>query len=390
RFKLENFVSSGYLLIAAAVLGLLLSNLPTHQAVDSFINTTFDYHFFRFTVDNIVEEGLLTIFFLNVGLYLKHEFIFGPFNNPKKAALPIIAATGGVIVPTVIFTIVALSTSNSEIMSGWAIPSVTDIALSLAVLSFAIGKIKSASSSHIKTFLMTLAVADDIFGIIIIALFYSKTLYLPNLFFSILLVAVWSIFSRFDPKAKWLILAPVAILSWLFMLESGVHTAIVGVLLGFTVNSSPKKGNWKSRIVKYEKISALVSGLIVLPVYIFFKMNINFAEIFGNLVSQSSSSHSNQMPVLMLAIVLGLLIGKPFGIITFSRVSNRFTPFKLDKSISSRSLSGIGALAGIGFTVSFLIADLSYASSVTVAAARLAIIIGSLISAAIGFAIFKR
>ncbi|MDR2799097.1 MAG: Na+/H+ antiporter NhaA, partial [Bifidobacteriaceae bacterium] len=385
--KLEQFANTGYLLIAAAVLGLLISNLPTYQGFQNISNAIIQIPFLHISIENFVEEGLLAIFFLNVGLDLKHEFIFGPFNNPKKAGLPIIAAAGGVILPASIFAIIIFATSNYDLLSGWAIPAVTDIALSLAVLSFATPKIKRNEKSHIRTFLMTLAVADDIFGIMIIALFYSHTLNLPNLLFSLTGVVIWSAFTRFDAKGKWFILIPIAILSWYFMLESGVHTAIIGVLLGFTVNSAPKKGNWKSRIVKYENLTALFSGLFVLPIYIFFKMKINFSEIFNNILN---GQNGQQLSILIIAVFTGLVIGKPLGIICFTKFTNRFTSFSLEKSITNADLYSIGFLAGIGFTVSFLIADLSYLAAITISAARLGIIIGSLISAIVGFLIFRK
>ncbi|MDR3116939.1 MAG: Na+/H+ antiporter NhaA [Bifidobacteriaceae bacterium] len=381
--KLTKFVNSGYLLIFAAVLGLVLANLPTYNIFDEFSKYQIHLPFYmNLSVENLVEEGLLTIFFLNVGLDLKHEFLFGPFNDKKKALLPIISAAGGVIVPALFFLSIVFFAGQFQVLaSGWAIPSVTDIALSLAVLSFILLKKFNDSDKLFvkssKTFLMTLAVADDIFGILIIALFYSRSVNFIYLFFALIFVCVWRLFSQFDSSFKWLILVPLGLAAWYFTFKSGVHTAIIGAILGFTIAAAPKKNNWKSRIVKYRDFTSVISGLFVLPIYIFFKMKINFIEIF-NTVLYSETSYS--VIIVIAAIAMALAIGKPAGIMLFTYISDRWTPFTLESSLNLKNIWSISCLAGIGFTVSFLIADLSFISPIIILSARLGVIIGSLLS----------
>ncbi|MDR3128347.1 MAG: Na+/H+ antiporter NhaA [Bifidobacteriaceae bacterium] len=407
--QLNKIVNGGYFLIVAAILGLFLANLPSFEIFTYLAHLPLPLPFnINLNLESGVEEGLLTVFFFNVGLDLKHEFIFGPFNNPKRAGLPVIAALGGVIVPAIIFLSVVVLTGQNSLIQGWAISSVTDIALSLSVLSFAInylvknpkiltnlqnnkvnlqGNVMRLKINKIRTWLMTIAVADDIFGIIIIALFYSRTVNLINLLFCLTSLLIWAAGTRFDSSAKWVLLIPCALFAWYFMLKSGIHTAILGVLLGLTVSTKKQVNNWKSQIVKYRDLTFLISGLVVLPIYIFFKMRINFWQIYNNILY---SQNSKEIIFVMLAIILGLVLGKPLGIILFTFLANKFTAFSLPKDITIKHIIGIGFLAGIGFTVSLLIADLSFISTIIVSASYLAVIVGSVISGIIGYLFFVK
>ncbi|MDR3151881.1 MAG: Na+/H+ antiporter NhaA [Bifidobacteriaceae bacterium] len=391
--KSIKFVNSGYLLIFAAVLGLVMANLPTYNIFTQFSEHQIYLPFYiNLSMEKLAEDGLLTIFFLNVGLDLKHELLFGPFNNKKKAVLPIISAAGGVIVPALVFLFIVFFTGQFQIFaSGWAISSVTDIALSLAVLSFIFSKnnskIDKLSAKSSKTFLMTLAVADDIFGILIITFFYSRSVNFIYLLFAFIIVCVWRFFSRFDSSFKWIILVPLGLAAWYFTFRSGVHTAIIGVVLGLAIISLPKKGNWKSRIVKYRDFTDIFSKIFVLPIYIFFKMRINFFEIFNDILNSQISQSAG---LVLVAIAAALMIGKPLGIFSFTYIFNRWTPFVLEKSLNLKFLLGVSCLAGIGFTVSFLIADLSFISPIVVSASRLGIIIGSVFSGFFGYLVFKK
>ena len=327
-------------------------------------------------------DGLLAVFFFLVGLELKREFVSGDLRDPAKALVPVAAAFGGVAVPAVLYTVVNLSSPLT--LRGWAIPTATDIAFAVAVLAI----IGSHLPSALRIFLLTLAVVDDLIAIFIIAAVYTSGVnWLPLALFLVpagLFTYLAQRHRRFFAQrtwAPWLILLPLGIVAWACMHESGIHATISGVLLGFAIpviRSDHKPGPGLAEIFEH-RYRPLSAGFAV-PVFAFFAAGVDFGGKEG-LVSSFSS------PVTM-GIIVGLVLGKPIGIVATTWLVTHFTRAELDDDIAWIDLIGVGILAGIGFTVSLLIGELSFGAGSAdrgfakvgiLAASALATILASLI-----------
>jgi NhaA family Na+:H+ antiporter len=295
-------------------------------------------------------DGLLAIFFFVVGLELKREFVAGDLRDPRRAALPILAAVGGVVVPAVIYVLVTFRTPGA--LEGWAIPTATDIAFALAVLAI----ISTHLPSGMRTFLLTLAVVDDLIAVTIIAIFYTSDLELLPLVGTLVPLGLFALLVQKRIRSWWLLL-PLAVLTWVLMHESGVHPTVAGVLLGFTVPvirsraaGGPDAGPGLAEHFEH-RIRPLSAGFAV-PVFAFFAAGVEIGGLDG-------LGDSLADPVA-LGIVLALVVGKPLGIVGTTWVAARFTRASLDDELSWFDVVGLGLLAGIGFTVSLLIGDLAF------------------------------
>ncbi|KAA9393163.1 Na+/H+ antiporter NhaA [Kocuria coralli] len=381
----------GSLLLIAMLAALVMANSP---ASDLYFNVR-DFEIgteavpgLMHTVGEWAADGLLAVFFFLVGLELKAEFVDGELRNPRKAALPIVAAFAGVLTPALIFVgINLIDRTDPSTLQGWAIPTATDIAFAVSVLAV----VGSALPVAMRTFLLTLAVVDDLIAIIIIAVFYSHDFNLLSLIGAFVVLAVyWALTHRFShffiekKWAAWLILLPLGLITWLLVYNAGVHATIAGVLLGF---ATPVMAIMPRVITKKAPAFGLAptlehrlrpfSNLVAVPIFAFFSA--------GVAVGGWSGLRQSFTDPVALGIVFGLILGKAIGIFSSSWLMDRFTPARKDSDYGWSDLFGLSVVAGIGFTVSLLIADLSFGlGSPHDNHAKVGILCGSAIAAVVG------
>ncbi|MET8283008.1 Na+/H+ antiporter NhaA [Micromonospora sp. NPDC005174] len=336
-------------------------------------------------------DGLLAIFFFVVGLELKREFVAGDLRDPRRAALPVVAALGGMALPALIYVAVLLGTGG-EGLRGWAIPTATDIAFALAVLAV----VSSHLPQGLRAFLLTLAVVDDLFAITIIAVFYTADFHpLPLL----AALAPIGLFAWLVQRGRtwWWALIPLAVTTWALVHASGVHATVAGVLLGFTVpvltrarggtpatpdRSEPGDADAGGLAAHLEHRWRPVSAGIAVPVFALFAAGVTLrGSDLGALLTD---------PVV-IAVVAGLVVGKSIGIFGSTYLLARFTRAELDEDITWPDLGGIALLAGVGFTVSLLIGDLAFgAGSTADQRVKAAVLTGSVISAILAGVVLAR
>lgn len=370
--------TSGGLLLAAAVIALVWANSPWrdgYSGLASLVIGPAELHL-DLALATWATDGLLTVFFFVVGIELKHELVSGSLRNAREASVPVIAAVGGMAVPAVFYLVVVLALDDRTALHGWAIPTATDIAFALAVLSvFGRGLPRA-----LRTFLLTLAVVDDLLAIVIIAVAYSSGVDLVQLGAAIATVGVFALVVRMR-RAPWWVLVPIAVIAWWFMHLSGVHATIAGVLLGLSVPARAVHREAEPRTRRFDDaVRPLTSGL-VLPVFAFFAAGVSLVE--------SGGPAKVLVQPVVLAIVLGLVLGKLIGVLGVTALVTKLTPLRLPDSIGLRDLLPIGFLTGIGFTVSLLVAQLSFADGTHTDGARVAVLLGSLIAAIIAAATLR-
>lgn len=370
--------TGGALLIGAAFLALLWANSPWRDAYQALSRTVvgpaslgpLPIHL-DLSLATWAADGLLAIFFFVVGVELKQEFVAGSLRNPKEAGVPMIAAVGGMAVPALIYVGALLALGDPSALHGWAIPTATDIAFAVGVLAIFGRGLPIA----IRTFLLTLAVVDDLLAIIVIAIFYTSEIHWLSLAGTLVAVALfaWHVRSR---KPHWFLLLPLAVVAWVLMHESGVHATIAGVLLGFTVPALAVHGEATARTTRYEHQIRPFSSGIALPVFAFFAAGVSLVDGDGPgaVVTQ---------PVVA-AIAAGLVLGKLVGVLGTTALITRITPLRLPDGIGVRDLLPVGLLAGIGFTVSLLISELSFGDSEHTDGAKIAILGASVLAAVLG------
>ncbi|MGZ8801432.1 MAG: Na+/H+ antiporter NhaA [Mycobacterium sp.] len=345
----------GVILLLAAGAALIWANSPWAASYFALRDLEvggepFGLHL-KLTLGAWAADGLLAIFFLVVGLELKREFVAGDLRDPTRAALPIAAAVGGMVVPALIFVLVNLRTGDGA-LRGWAIPTATDIAFAVAVLAV----ISTHLPSALRTFLLTLAVVDDLLAITIIAVFYTEEINAVALALALVPLALFTLCVQRGVQAWWLLI-PLAVATWVLVHESGVHATVAGVLLGFAV---PVRRSATSRGVEvdtgmadyFEHRTRPISTGIAIPVFAFFAAGVSLGGLSGLTNALSDP--------IALGIVLGLVVGKPVGILLTTRVVAAVTRASLDSSLRWVDVLGMSMLAGIGFTVSLLIGDLAY------------------------------
>jgi NhaA family Na+:H+ antiporter len=377
---IKNFFSreekSGILLLLFAMLALIIVNSPL-QSLYFEIKYTYipinigDFSFTK-NVSHWVNDGLMAIFFFVIGLELKREILEGELSSFDRMVLPAIAAIGGMLAPAVVY--VLINYSNPENMSGWAIPTATDIAFSLAVLLL-LGKSVPLS---LKVFLLSLAIIDDLGAVLIIAFFYTSEISMIYLSYSAAVLALL-ILLNLSGSQKMYIYILLGIFLWYFVLKSGVHATIAGVLLATTIPNNQKNSIDDSMLKQLEHKLHNFVGILVLPIFAFFNSDINFSDV---------TLDSLYSP-LSLGIVLGLLIGKPIGITFFTYIGMKTKLFKLPDDVTLKDIFGLSFLCGIGFTMSLFINGLAFSDPVLVDSSKLGIFIGSIVSAVAGYLILK-
>lgn len=385
-------VLGGSLLLAATFAALILANSPAASWYESVRDFTFgipELHL-ELSIGAWAADGLLAIFFFVVGLELKEEFVAGRLRDPRRAALPIAAAVGGVVVPALIFVLINAG-SGADALRGWAIPTATDIAFAVAVIAV-VGKFLPPA---LRVFLLTLAIIDDLIAITIIATFYTDSISFPWLILALLPLAGFAALVAKGVRAWWLLL-PLAIAVWVCIHASGVHATVAGVLLGFVV---PVTATERARVRTssddeglpvYDGMAAhfadrwsVVATLFAVPVFAFFAAGVTVGGWDG-LVSAFSDP-------ITIGIVVGLVAGKPIGILVTTFLLSRFPALRLDETLRWPDLTGMAFLAGIGFTVSLLVGELANgSSSVADEHVKIGVLVGSFVAAILGGVILAR
>jgi NhaA family Na+:H+ antiporter len=356
----------GGLLLASGLLAFFIanSNLGDWYAEFRATKVGIDAIGLNLTIAHWAADAFLAIFFFVAGLELKHEFTHGSLAQRKQAVVPIIAAISGMIVPALVY--VALARGESAALDGWAIPVATDIAFALAVLAVA-GR---GLPLELRAFLLALAVVDDLGAITIIALFYSDK---TDLLFIALTVALLLLYAFLQRKnlTRWYLLVPLALAIWWSTYQSGVHATVAGVLIALLTKLKGKDGRPSPAEIAELRVRPISVGIAV-PFFAFTAAGVDLRELGIETISEPIS----------VAVIAGLVIGKPVGVLLATYLLTRFTSAKLNENLKWADLIGVGLLAGIGFTVSLLIAELSFADgSGALAAGKIGILVGSLLSA---------
>ena len=373
-FKLE--AASGLVLLFAAIIALFVSNSELASIYYDILNSYFALGFGEFklklSVLHWINDVLMAIFFFLVSLEIKREFIQGELSNPKQASLPIIAAVGGMLVPALIY--VAINYGNSETLKGWAIPSATDIAFSLGVLSL-LGKRVPIS---LKVFLTALAIIDDLGAIVIIAFFYSGKIQALYLILMLVSIIILIIFNRLNIRSfiPYLI---VGIFLWDFTHSSGIHATIAGVLLALTIPHKDKKNessHKNSMLIKLEHAISPYVAFGIMPIFA-------FANAGVSLEGLSIETLMNPVP---LGILCGLFFGKQFGVFIFSYVSIKLKFAEMPNDSDWLKLYGVGVLTGIGFTMSLFVGNLAFVDTTQyLSGVKIGVLLGSLASTLFGY-----
>lgn len=365
--------AGGILLLLGTVVALVWANSPWADGYASVRDLEFGptaWHL-HLTMGDWAKDGLLAIFFFVVGLELKREIVAGELRRPATAVVPAVAAVGGMLAPAGVYVIVNLvGTSGS--LEGWAVPTATDIAFAVAVLAVVGRWLPNA----LRAFLLTLAVVDDLLAIIIIAVFFTDNVHLVWLAASAVCVAAFGWLAR-KGFTRWYVMIPLGIAAWAFMHLSGVHATIAGVALGMVVPAMARKGQSQSLAEHWEHRWRPISAGVAVPVFALFAA--------GVAITVDGLRAAAGDPVAQ-GVVLGLVLGKPIGIVLATFLVATFTRARLDRGLSWWDIIGMGFLAGIGFTVSLLIGDLAFRGLRT-DVVKVAVLCGSLCAAVIGSAI---
>jgi NhaA family Na+:H+ antiporter len=374
----------GALLVAGAFVALVWANSPWaggYEAMRSYTIGPASLHL-DLSLATWAADGLLAIFFFVAGLELKREFVAGDLRDPRRAAVPIAAAIGGVIVPAGLYVLVnQLSASNAT--GGWAIPTATDIAFALAALSV----IGTHLPAALRTFLLTLAVVDDLLAIIIIATVYTDALKVVPLLVALAPLALFTVLVQRRVRSWWLLL-PLALVTWALVLASGVHATVAGVLLGFAVPvvrsqraGGPDAGPGLAEHFEH-RFRPISAGLAV-PVFALMAAGVRLGGVGG-------LATALRAPVAV-GILAGLIIGKPVGIAAATWLVARFTHASIDRALAWIDVVGLAMLGGIGFTVSLLISDLAFAANAERdGQAKIAVLTGSIAAALLASIILRR
>ena len=369
-FKLE--AASGLVLLIAAIIALIISNSSFKEL---YFKTLEHYLFIgvnnlglKLSVHHWINDALMAIFFFFVTLEIKREFIQGELSNFKKALLPIIGAVGGMLVPALFY--VYINFENPETLNGWAIPSATDIAFSLGVLSL----LGSRVPISLKIFLTALAIIDDLGAILIIAFFYSGDLSISYLSLILISYIFLLMLNKFGVK-KFLPYLLIGIFMWYFTYKSGIHATIAGVLLASTIPHRQKEKDF-SLLIKIEHSISPYVAFMIMPLFAFANAG----------VSLDGLSLSSLMLPVPLGILIGLFVGKQLGVMLFSYISVKLKVAQMPDNSSWMSLYGVSILTGIGFTMSLFVGNLAFAENTQyIDGVKIGVLTGSLLSTIFGY-----
>ena len=369
-FKLE--AASGLVLLIAAIFALVISNSVFNniyfETLEKYLFIGINEFGLKLSVHHWINDALMAIFFFFVTLEIKREFLQGELSNIKQALLPIIAAVGGMVVPAIFY--VVINYGNLETINGWAIPSATDIAFSLGILSL----LGSRVPISLKVFLTALAIIDDLGAILIIAFFYSGDLSIPYLSLILISYILLLVLNKFSVK----IFTPyllIGLCMWFFTYKSGIHATIAGVLLASTIPHRLKDHDF-SLLVKLEHGISPYVAFIIMPIFA-------FANAGVNLEGLSLASLLNPVP---LGILVGLFFGKQIGVLLFSYVSVKFKFADMPNNSNWLSIYGVSILTGIGFTMSLFVGNLAFVENTQyIDGVKIGVLSGSLLSTVFGY-----
>jgi NhaA family Na+:H+ antiporter len=370
---LHSSQSSGILLIICVAISLLIANSSLGESFQNLLDQKIGTEIFhlKYSLSIWINDGLMAIFFLLVGLEIKREIVEGELSNLKSASLPIVAAIGGMLVPALIYFFFNQGTDYAK---GWAIPMATDIAFSLAIISMLGRKVPIS----LKIFLAALAIVDDLGAIVVIAIFYTEQIHWDYLGFSALMVAILAVFNFFNFKKHIFYIVPGVFL-WYFMHHSGIHATIAGVLLAFTVPTNTSTTEI-SPLEKLEHQLHLPVNFLIMPIFALANTNITFKH---GMVDGLFTNFG-------YGVILGLFLGKVIGINLFSYIFIKLKISSLPEKSSWSQMMGVGFLAGIGFTMSIFIALLSFKGHPEIQdEAKFAVLVASVISGFAGYALLK-
>jgi NhaA family Na+:H+ antiporter len=357
----------GAVMLAAAVVAVAWANSPWADAYVALQH----WQVGPLDAEEWAADGALALFFFLAGLELKRELLVGSLRRPADALVPIVAALAGVATPAIVYTVVNV-VGDGE-LGGWAIPAATDIAFALAVLAVA----GSSLPASLRAFLLTLAVVDDMVVIVIIAVFYTSTLHLLPLLAAALLLAAYAVLQRMR-VTSFLVYVPLAVACWWAVLESGIHATIAGVAMGLLTRVLPDPGEDRSPAERLERRFTPLSAGVAVPF---------FALLSAGVVVHADEQFFTD-PVV-LGVALGLVVGKPVGVLLGAWTVTRFTRAELNDDLAWRDVIGVAVLAGVGFTVALLVADLSF-DGAQAQAAKSAVLLGSLVSGLLATVVLGR
>ena len=382
KHKLQHFLklesASGILLVIAALMAMITVNSPAQFLYDALLNTPVEIRIGALNIAKPlllwVNDGLMALFFLLVGLEIKREIVQGELADPAKAILPVMAAIGGMVMPALIYT--AFNQGDDLAMRGWAIPTATDIAFALGVLSLLGKRVPPA----LKLFLLTLAIVDDLGAIVIIALFYTAELSTTSLLVALSALAVLYAFNRRGVLS----LSPyllVGLVMWVAVLKSGVHATLAGVLLAFFIPLRPAPGEHHTVAKNLEHDLHGSVSFVILPLFAFMNTGVSLSGL-------SLDSVINPVP---LGIAAGLFLGKPIGVMLFCWLAIQLRLAKMPHQVGWGELFGVAVLAGIGFTMSLFISSLAFVQGDPNFRVddRIGILLGSVVSAVCGYGLLR-
>ena len=374
--KLES--AGGILLLFSAAVAMLLANSPLSSQYNDLLNLPVSLQIGSFSINKTlihwINDGFMAVFFVLVGMEVKKELFEGALSSYQQAIFPAIAAVGGMIVPALVYWFIAKQ--DPSLANGWAIPMATDIAFALGIMAL----LSKQVPLPLKIFLLALAIIDDLGAIVVIALFFSHELSVQALIFSGISILTLVLLNRFRVSALCAYMVVGAIL-WTSVLKSGVHATLAGVIIGFCIPLKGKKG--ERPLHDFEHILAPWSSFVILPLFAFANAGVSFDGIDVSMISSP----------LLLAIACGLIIGKPVGVFGFSYISVKLGLAKLPDAINFKQIFAVAVLCGIGFTMSMFLASLAFdadAGESVNTLSRLGILLGSTVSATLGYLFLKQ
>ncbi|MFF4259548.1 Na+/H+ antiporter NhaA [Streptomyces sp. NPDC001663] len=367
----------GVLLLVATVTALIWANVP---ALHSSYESVSHFHFgpealgLNLSVAHWAADGLLAVFFFVAGIELKRELVAGDLRDPKAAALPVVAALCGMVVPALVYTLT--NTTGGGSLAGWAVPTATDIAFALAVLAV----IGTSLPSALRAFLLTLAVVDDLFAILIIAVFFTSTIDFAALGGAVVGLAVFWLLLRKGVRG-WYVYVPLALVIWALMYNSGIHATIAGVAMGLMLRCTPREGEQHSPGEHIEHLVRPLSAGLAVPLFALFSAGV---AVSGGAIGDVFTKPET------LGVVLGLVVGKSLGIFGGTWLTARFTRASLSDDLAWADVFAVATLAGIGFTVSLLIGELAFdGDAVLTGEVKAAVLTGSLMAAVLATVLLK-
>ncbi len=373
---LRHEATAGILVMSAAALALIVDNSPLSPLYGAVLNAPVSLRIGAFSLDKtlllFINDGLMAVFFLLIGLEIKREIISGELATREQALLPVLAAIGGMIVPALIY--VAINRGDATALRGWAIPAATDIAFALGVLAL-LGRRVPAS---LKVFLLAFAIIDDLGAIVIIALFYTADLSVTALGVALCGVAVLVALNR-SGVTRIAAYVVTGVLIWVFVLKSGVHATLAGVVVGLAVPIEGSSDGDESPLHRLEETLHPWVAFGILPVFAFANAGVSLAGV----------SFAHLLQPIPLGITLGLLIGKPAGILGATWAAVRSGICRMPEGATWGQVLGVAMLGGIGFTMSLFIGMLAFPDPSHAAAIRIGVLGGSVLSAVFGYAVLR-